>query len=386
MARKALGGIRGIYEKRGWFYYQPPTPKEGGARPAAVALRTRDLVAALAEAERIRDGVALDRTALAGTVKEWLGRYYRAKGEDSVATRRCREQCLNAFAEDLGNPRVGDLSEGMIERWRDGLAKRERRFGVKAKKEGRQSTAKPLSGATVKTYTITLRAFVNWLRANGAIRHDPMGRLRKQTRVAPTRRAEFLTEQERERLLAVEMPDYLRLMLHLGFFCGLREGEMLAMTPQWVWLREGEDAAGGGHCGSLTVQEVKLEREDGSTGVWRPKTRELRTIPLHPRMAGLLRTVDLGGPYVVAPHKPLWPALDKRSKRFDAKRALHSAARRAGLRHVTFHMLRHSFATHLAMKGVALAEIAGLLGDSLKVTEDHYAGFCPSRVNPLEVL
>ena len=40
----------------------------------------------------------------------------------------------------------------------------------------------------------------------------------------------------------------------------------------------------------------------------------------------------------------------------------------------------------LSMKGVPLAEISGLLGDSLRMTEEHYAGDQPGKGNPLGVL
>lgn len=33
--------IKGLYEKRGWFYYQPPTGDDG-VRPKAIALGTTD--------------------------------------------------------------------------------------------------------------------------------------------------------------------------------------------------------------------------------------------------------------------------------------------------------------------------------------------------------
>ena len=51
-----------------------------------------------------------------------------------------------------------------------------------------------LSGSTIKSYTITLRAFVNWLRNEGILRSDPMSKLKKQTQVAKTRQQEFYTE------------------------------------------------------------------------------------------------------------------------------------------------------------------------------------------------
>ena len=40
----------------------------------------------------------------------------------------------------------------------------------------------------------------------------------------------------------------------------------------------------------------------------------------------------------------------------------------------TPYTLRHSFGAHLVQNGATLAQVAALLGDSLSVTEAHYAG------------
>jgi integrase len=363
-----LQGIRGLYEKRGWFYYQPPTGVDG-VRPKAVALKTRDLTDAIRQVDEMREEGALVAAVTAGTLAEVLPQYYAAKREDTVGTRRSRKMILEQFRAYAGNVRVSEISSVMVERWRMSLHERQNAKGRK------------LSGTTLKSYTITLRAFVNWLRAERMLRHDPMARLVRQTRVSRTRRQEFLTEEERERLLADEkMDDNVRMILHLGFFAGLRDTEMLALTPKWIWLAE------DGSRGTLTVEETPIEFAGGGHGMWRPKTREMRTMPLHPRLLALLRDVDRAVPFVVAPKNALWPPETKNSKRYDAKKALAGVAKRTGVAKLTPHMMRRSFATHLAMKGVPLAEIAGLLGDSLKVTEDHYAGFCPNKVSPLDLL
>ena len=46
------------------------------------------------------------------------------------------------------------------------------------------------------------------------------------------------------------------------------------------------------------------------------------------------------------------------------KRGLYPALRRAGLRHVDMHSLRHSFASILIAAGTPITEVAGLLGHS----------------------
>lgn len=63
------------------------------------------------------------------------------------------------------------------------------------------------------------------------------------------------------------------------------------------------------------------------------------------------------------------------------KRGLRFAAKKAGLGHVSPHMLRHSAAVHMAEAGIPLIEIAQFLGHSdLKVTFKTYARFSPTHL------
>jgi integrase len=57
------------------------------------------------------------------------------------------------------------------------------------------------------------------------------------------------------------------------------------------------------------------------------------------------------------------------------KRPLGDASRQAGISPaVTFHILRHTYASHLAMKGVPMGVIAAQLGHAdTRMTEKHYA-------------
>lgn len=365
-----MSGVRGLYQKRGWFYYQPPTCKASASRSKPIALRTKDLVEAISLVEAERNESAMERAVISGTLKEVLPKYYHAKREDSKKTRRARRVVLTQFQEMTGNPLASEINQDMVEHWRSELMER-----VNPK------NGKELSGSTVQTYTIILRAFVNWLMQERVLRVDPMSRLKKHTRVVATRRQHFLGVKDRDRLLDDdESPLYLKMVLHFGFLAGMRYSEMLAMTPAWIWVSE------DWRTGSVTVQNTPLTMEDGSSFVWRPKTRHMRTVPLHPKVLSFLAANGIGDPFVIAPENVFWPADNKQSYRIDMKKSLASLAKRCELPKLNFHMMRRTFATHLAMKGVPLARIAGLIGDSLEVTEKHYAGFCPNHGNVLEVL
>src|SRR6266850_4037469 len=65
------------------------------------------------------------------------------------------------------------------------------------------------------------------------------------------------------------------------------------------------------------------------------------------------------------------------------KRPLGEASRQAGISPaVNFHILRHTYASHLAMKGVPMGVIATQLGHAdTRMTEKHYAHLSPSYVS-----
>jgi site-specific recombinase XerD len=61
----------------------------------------------------------------------------------------------------------------------------------------------------------------------------------------------------------------------------------------------------------------------------------------------------------------------------EQKNPLPHACKRAGLRSVGWHTLRHSFASHLAMRGVTLKVIQELLGHASILMTMRYAHLAP---------
>ena len=60
---------------------------------------------------------------------------------------------------------------------------------------------------------------------------------------------------------------------------------------------------------------------------------------------------------------------------------MRTTAEVAGLRPVSFHMLRHTYGSQLAMQGVPLNVIAAQLGHAdTRITERHYAHLATSYV------
>jgi site-specific recombinase XerD len=59
---------------------------------------------------------------------------------------------------------------------------------------------------------------------------------------------------------------------------------------------------------------------------------------------------------------------------------LQPAARSAGVTPIRFHDLRHTFASHLAMRGVPLIKIMEMLGHTKMDSTLIYAHLCPSSM------
>ena len=68
-------------------------------------------------------------------------------------------------------------------------------------------------------------------------------------------------------------------------------------------------------------------------------------------------------------------------KASEQQRPLADAAKRAKIQDVSFHILRHTYGSHLAMRGVPMGVIAAQLGHAdTRMTEKHYAHLAPNYI------
>jgi integrase len=365
--------IKGLYQKRGWFYYQPPTGDDG-TRPKAVALRTKDFLEAINLSYAERDRFQLVADSEKGRMAPAIDLYIREKLAarcHSPITSYNTSRALHQICSEMGNPLLNDLNDKNIDAWARRLRARKCRIAIRVKNtEGivREREKTKLSDSAVAAYGRILRAFINSCHAEGKIlkkpsQFIPSGRCKK------TRKMRFTSFKERDMLLDSVCSPELAFIYHVGFLAGLRLGEMLAMEPDWLWFSE------DGKQGKIHVQETKF---------WKPKDREAREIPMAPRLLDFLKKWPLEGQFVLMPKKDVYP--ESKKDRYNPKVSFRKHAVSCGVPWLTYHDLRHSFGSHLLQRGATIAEVAYLLGDEVRVTERHYAGLMKSNRRVVELL
>lgn len=158
----------------------------------------------------------------------------------------------------------------------------------------------------------------------------------------PVRLVRFLAENnlrfhtlspEVERRLLAASPPYLRDMIQFAINTGLRTNEIF----------------------NLTWEEVDVEER--LINLVTKKNQKVLTLPLNATALALLSGRQRHGVYVFSN-----PMTGDRFK--DVKGALAAAVKRAGLRKVTWHMFRHTFASRLTRSGVDIVTVKDLLGHS----------------------
>jgi integrase/recombinase XerD len=183
-----------------------------------------------------------------------------------------------------------------------------------------------------------------------------------------------MSPDETRRLLAVATSLKARVLLSLGYGCGLRAGEVVR----------------------LKVKDI--DRAQNIIRIEQSKGRKDRNVMLSPEMIDLLRqwwkarrgfdahTTPLQERWLFPGRKPGRPMTTRQLNRL-----FHEAADGAGIRKgVSLHTLRHSFATHLLERGADIRIIQALLGHDKLDTTARYTrvatGMIASIKSPLDLL
>lgn len=275
------------------------------------------------------------------TVGEMIDRYMR----DVLPT---KEKCIQRqgaqliwWKRQIGSTLLSDITPSLIGECRDRLG----RENTKRKRLRTPATVVRYLAALSHAFSIAVREWA-WLE------DSPMRKVTKPKE--PRGRVRFLSEEERINLLEAckaSSNPFLYTAVVLAISTGMRQAEQMTLAWSDVDL----------HKGRIILQVTK--------------NGERRAIPLTGLALQLLRALDakrsIATPLIFPGKDPKQPI----DLRFPWKKAL----KKSGIKEFTWHSLRHSTASYLAMNGASLVDIKNLLGHKQisvttrysHLTEDH---------------
>ncbi len=178
-----------------------------------------------------------------------------------------------------------------------------------------------------------------------------------------------MSVDEIKRLLAVAASLKTRILLSLGYGCGLRASEIIRLKVKHI---------------DRAQNIIRIEQSKG---------RKDRNVMLSPEMLDLLRQwwktrpsrYDAGIPLQ---ERWLFPSRKSAGRPMTTRqlnRLFHEAAEAAGIKKgVTLHTLRHSFATHLLEQDINLRKIQLLLGHEKLETTARYLHVATGMISAVE--
>ena len=219
-----------------------------------------------------------------------------------------------------------------------------------------------LEKKSAKTVNNVLNVLSKMLKT--AVEWDVLDRVRCVIRLLPLEKssASFHDFEEFERLVeAAKYDRQAHLVVLLGGEAGLRCGEMMALEWSEVDFRK---------------RQLTIQRSDWKGHVTSPKSGRLRHVPMTVRLETALREHrHLKGPRVL--YSDDGSPLTQR----EVQGLVRRAARRANLTNGGVHVLRHTFCSHLAMRGAPTVAIQRLAGHAEIVTTQRYMHLSPAAID-----
>ena len=300
------------------------------------------------------------RYTVANAMDDYLDAFKRRGGKSPNETRRAIDTHIKP---KIGEVRLEKLTRNRITAWLDSLADSPSRLRTSKKATApRFKTVDPSDTdalrrrrATSNRILTVLKAALNHARAQGAFHgSDDAWAMVKPFKAVDAPKIRYLHDAECQRLVAA-CPDDFRSLVTAALLTGMRYGELAVMKTKDFNPGEGSISVPISKSGKPRL--VHLD-DDG---------RAFFAQTTAGRAAGLLVfTHDGGGAWGSShQHRPLQAACNK---------AEIAPA-------ISFHILRHTYASRLVTKGVQMEIIAAQLGHAdTRITARHYAHLSPSYI------
>lgn len=260
----------------------------------------------------------------------------------------------------LGDVEVAKLTAAQVRKWHEGLAKQAARIRTRKGEEQRYKEASDdhdavrARRASANRVLTVLKAMLNKAHDDGKVASDEAWERVKPFRGADAARVRYLSADECRRLLN-SCPGDLRRLVRGALVAGARYGELCRMEVQDF----NRDA------GSLQVREAK-----GGKPRW---------IPLDDEAVEFFVAITAGR----KGNAPMFVRAEgKRWRKSHQARPLLEACSAARIDPpASFHVLRHTWASHRVMRGMPLMVVAQVLGHAdTRMVEKHYGHLAPSYV------
>jgi len=220
----------------------------------------------------------------------------------------------------FGRMAADKIKPSMVESFQDKMLKSKHQFG---------SNYKP---ATVNRMIALMKRVFNLAIREDMVLKNPCWKVTMLKE--DNKRDRILSTGEFKRLLA-QLPPYLKPIVNLGYYTGMRRGEILKLTWKKVHMQEGY---------------LDLEPED-------TKNSEPRRIYFNDALWEIFRRA---GKVRGLKHDFVFTYKGKPIKEF--RQGLNRALKRAGIENFHFHDLRHTFNTNMRKAGVDQTVIMKLTG------------------------
>jgi integrase len=320
--------------------YSGSTPKGGNTKRVAVRM----------ESEHV-DRVSLNSyEGKMPTVKDFAKRFLEyQKARTKPLTQKQQVATVNNHIV----PAVGGLRVDMFNKERiDGLITK---WGANSKPK------------TINTRLGTLRRMLVLAKDWKLISEVPKVEFVKVADATPR----WLTDAEVAELIKAAEPQW-QTMIFVGVRSGLRVGELRGL--QWGDV-------------DFARRVINVNRTDPgrkTMDATSPKSNRHRPVPMTGETIQLLAAMK---PKDVKSHQWVWPALLRRKGETRARarsekgcwHGVERAARKAGLAGVAWHTLRHTYASHLVMRGVPIRNVQKWLGHASVKETEKYAHLYPDH-------
>ncbi|MDD4892377.1 MAG: site-specific integrase [Candidatus Rickettsiella isopodorum] len=158
----------------------------------------------------------------------------------------------------------------------------------------------------------------------------------------------FLDASEVKRLLTCQCPAWLKTAIYLGYYCGLRRGEVAHL--EWSDI-------------SFERKRLTINPKEN----WHPKTYEIRSLTICDKLYKYLDKIKNKSGNVIMHSEDVLTTMTRK------------LFKKLGISSASFHTLRHTFASKLAIEGIDIYRISKMLGHSRVETTTIYSHLQPQH-------